>query len=209
MAHGTWIPKAVLERSDLPVTAKMLYGLVDALSQDEGCFASNEWVAATLGLKKRQVQNLIKRLIEAGLIVREDGDRRVLWTVEKQALNRCNKGAVKCTPPVQSVAPPPCNPLHPDRIEDNKEDKTPQPPWGERMAQAWKDWLDFRKQKKAKLTPLTVTKQFEMLASLSCEDEAVECIQQSIRNGWQGLFPPRQVMMPRKTLKPEDHNNGF
>jgi hypothetical protein len=78
------------------------------------------------------------------------------------------------------------------------------------MAKAWDEWVQFRKEKKAKLTATTVTKQFEMLASLSSEAEAIECVQQSIRNGWQGLFPPRQVMMPKRpALKSEDHSRGF
>jgi hypothetical protein len=78
------------------------------------------------------------------------------------------------------------------------------------MAKAWDEWVEFRKEKKARLTATTVTKQFELLASLSSEAEAIECIQQSIRNGWQGLFPPRHVLMPKRpTLKAEDHSRGF
>jgi biotin operon repressor len=214
MPHGTWIPRGVLERADLPLSARVLYGLIDALDRDEGCFASNAWIAQHLGLTKRQVQNLLNTLVEKGLVVRRVRDRkRFICTVEADALHRVSTPSegheADFTPPVKSVSPPPRNPLHPDRIEDNKEDNTPQPPWGDRMKKAWGEWVAFRKERKAKLTPLSISKQFTMLAALSSEDEAVECIQQSIRNGWQGLFPPKQVMIPKKPLTSSDHANGF
>ena len=108
MTHGTWVPKGILERDDLPLSAKLLYGLVDALSQEEGCFASNEYVAKHLGLSKRQVQNLLKTLLDAGLIVRnldESTGQRHLWTVEKYALHRASRGATDFTPPTKFIAP--------------------------------------------------------------------------------------------------------
>jgi DNA-binding transcriptional ArsR family regulator len=214
MTHGTWIPRLVLERADIPLSAKLLYGLIDALDGDEGCFASNGWIATNLGLGKRQVQNLLTTLIDAGLVVRVEREgKRYLQTIEKAALSGAKRDATNCTPPVQSVTPPPCNSLHPYNTEDNKEDKTnplPLPlPHGEPFKRAWAEWVHYRKRTSRALSQFASAKQLKMLGAMT-EDEACRCIERSILNDWQGLFV--DTSKPKgntKTLSSTDHHNGF
>ena len=56
------------------------------------------------------------------------------------------------------------------------------------MITAWGEWEQHRKELKKKLTPTTITKQLNFLASKSTDDERIAVIDQSIRNGWTGLF---------------------
>jgi hypothetical protein len=56
---------------------------------------------------------------------------------------------------------------------------------------AWDEWTAFRRQKKAPLTPISIKKQIEMLTGLG-SDGAIEAINNSIRNGWTGLFAPKK-----------------
>jgi len=51
---------------------------------------------------------------------------------------------------------------------------------------AWAEWEQHRKEKKCKLTPLARKKQLAFLSEN--KEKHVEIIQNSIRNGWQGLF---------------------
>jgi hypothetical protein len=53
-------------------------------------------------------------------------------------------------------------------------------------------------------------KQLKLLEGLT-ELEAVDCINRSIANDWQGLFPEKQKNSKpfTKILTREDHNNGF
>lgn len=51
----------------------------------------------------------------------------------------------------------------------------------------WDNWLQHRKEKRSPLTPKTHEGQTAMLAAMS-EDMAIACINQSIKNGWTGLF---------------------
>jgi hypothetical protein len=55
---------------------------------------------------------------------------------------------------------------------------------------AWCEWVQYRKEKKQKLTPSTVRKQIQFLAGRA-GPEIVEIINQSITNGWTGLFEPK------------------
>ena len=50
---------------------------------------------------------------------------------------------------------------------------------------AWADWVDYRKDAKKKLIKSTAKKQVDFLLS---QPDFIECINQSIKNQWQGLF---------------------
>jgi len=80
---------------------------------------------------------------------------------------------------------------HPQETETETETKeelqTEVLPHGDLFANAWCEWKKFRKQKKQALTPLTIKKQLEKLLEKN-ENEAVAMIQQSILNGWTGIF---------------------
>jgi hypothetical protein len=52
---------------------------------------------------------------------------------------------------------------------------------------AWTDWLTYKKEKKQKLTPKTKEMQLRTLGAKT-ELEAINMINQSIGNGWTGLF---------------------
>jgi len=58
------------------------------------------------------------------------------------------------------------------------------------FAEAWSEWLAYRRERKATCSPRTLTKQLAMLADLG-PPTAIQAIQASITNGWQGIFPPK------------------
>lgn len=55
---------------------------------------------------------------------------------------------------------------------------------------AWHEWQRYRAEAKKPLTPSTVRKQLRVLERMG-HDGAIASIEQSIANGWQGLFEPR------------------
>ncbi|MCC6356990.1 MAG: helix-turn-helix domain-containing protein [Verrucomicrobiae bacterium] len=65
----------------------------------------------------------------------------------------------------------------------------PLPHPGPEFAEAWQRWEGYRRELRKPLTPSTVRAQFKDLAALCCAD-AIVAIDQSIRNGWSGLFKP-------------------
>jgi len=54
----------------------------------------------------------------------------------------------------------------------------------------WHEWQSYRKQKRAKLTPMTAQKQLTELSRIG-PDAAIATIEKSICKGWQGLFPEK------------------
>ena len=57
----------------------------------------------------------------------------------------------------------------------------------EDFAEAWNDWVVYRKEKKKKLTPSTIKMQLKKLANVG-EIRAIRMIAYSIEKGWEGLF---------------------
>ena len=55
---------------------------------------------------------------------------------------------------------------------------------------AWGEWTEYRRESKKKLTKSTITRQLGSLAKLG-EEAAIASIDQSISNGWTGLFEPK------------------
>ena len=55
------------------------------------------------------------------------------------------------------------------------------------LIDAWQEWEQHRKEKKQKLTPLSIKKQLKFLHGRG-KSEIIAIIDQSIMNGWTGLF---------------------
>jgi hypothetical protein len=72
--------------------------------------------------------------------------------------------------------------------------------------------VNYRTKTKKRLSRFAQEKQLGLLQGLT-EQEAVECINRSIANDWQGLFPekkPKYGSKPfSKILTKEDHDHGF
>ena len=67
--------------------------------------------------------------------------------------------------------------------------------------QAWKEWQEYRKQRRQTLTAFSIKKQLGFLSSIGVAD-AVISINESIKNGYTGLFPVKQAARNK-------NNNGF
>lgn len=223
---GVWIPAGVFQTTTISITAKVVYGVVDSLDNEEGCFASNAYLSKHLGLGERQLRNLLKELDDARLITRVETDgRRIIRTVEKVALQialasgqvtRSVGVAKNCLGGRQNIATGGGKKLPTYNKEDNKEDKdtgtnapwvSPLPFSSEAFSKAWQGWIDYRKQLKKPLKDATVQAQWKEFV-LWGEQKSVEAIEQSIKQGWQGLFEPSKKFGTKatKALTPEDHN---
>jgi hypothetical protein len=61
-----------------------------------------------------------------------------------------------------------------------------------RFRQAWSDYVDYRKASRLKpLQHASIKAQLLKLSEMG-HDTAIEAINDSIANGWQGIFPPKK-----------------
>jgi DNA-binding MarR family transcriptional regulator len=211
---GLWIPGAVLSRTDISLEEKCLYGLVEVLDGGRGCWASNDWLATRLSVSERAIQRYLARLEEVGLVIKvinvEAGNQRRVQTIGTQAIVTPSRQTV--TPLTPTCRDPHANLSSKSTSEDKEELDTPQTPLphGENFKRAWNEWVIYRTKTKKRLSRFAQEKQLKILEGLS-EQECVDCINRSIANDWQGLFPEknRNSKSFSKILTREDHSNGF
>jgi len=223
---GVWIPREVFQHKSLSPTAKFVYGIVDSLDNEDGCYASNGYLSVSLGVSDRQIRSLLKELEDTKLIVRilRDG-KRIIRTVEKVALtavlvvqgggSKLPRGRKKTSTGGGSKLPTYIK-------EYNKVDKdTPQTPKGamedlpqggsplpfssDEFSKAWFRWVDYRKEIKKTLKQSSVDLQWEQM-KLWGEKKSIDSINQSITNGWTGLFESRNFPNQKQPLTATDHN---
>ena len=217
---GVWIPASIFQTPSISITAKVVYGVLESLDNEGGCFASNAYLSKHLGLEVRQVQNILADLETAGLITRvEETGRRIIRTIERVAVEKAlarPEGCKKVQGGMQKPAQGVCTKLHTYNKEDNKGDKdtVQQQGWivrlpfgSEAFIASWKSWVAYRKEMKKKLTDSSVTAQCREFA-LWGEQKSIESIEQSIKQGWQGLFEPNRKFGAKtsKALTSEDHS---
>jgi hypothetical protein len=213
---GVWIPASVFQTPTISLTAKVVYGVVDALDNEEGCFASNAYLSRHLGLSVRQLQTILSELEDAKLILRVACEgRRVIRTVEKTAIVKALGEAKNCLGGRKKIATGGGKKLPTYNKEDNKGDKdtVQQQMWivrlpfgSEAFLSAWKSWVVYRKEMKKTLTDSSVQAQCKEFV-LWGEAKSIASIEQSIKNGWQGLFEPRAGLIKGNTnvLTARDH----
>lgn len=78
--RGVWIPKEVWLDDKLTYFEKAVYAEIDSLDGEDGCFASNKYLAGFLHCTERHVIRAIAHLKELGYIDTEvfDGRKRVI-----------------------------------------------------------------------------------------------------------------------------------
>lgn len=125
---------------------------------------------------------------------------RVEYLEEKRRLARINgqKGGRPRKPTSVSqgtdVGGPGETPPAPAPAPAQKTEDPPDPPLpfdSPAFAGAWADWVQHRKEKGVKLTPLAVQKQFKKLARMG-EARAIAAIEHSIANSYQGIYEPSE-----------------
>lgn len=63
-------------------------------------------------------------------------------------------------------------------------------------------FIAFRKEIKKPMTPKAVLLALKKLSQLPSDEKRIECIENSIMNGWQGIFPERIAQQSQRSLKP-------
>ena len=221
---GIFIPRELWLKPDLTVTEKVLLGVIDALDKGDGAWASNAYLANTVGVGERQIREYLTRLEAAGVLRRwaVDNNRR-LASVYAQS-NKSSKEE-NLQPPRQETA---TNSVV-DKVKDKNKNKasfesslhsivcTFDLAVTKETIDLIRSFIDHRKEIKRPLTERALIANLETIKAESKKHSidfgvaAKEMIDASIRNGWYGVFPVRKAANAsgKKALTSEDHSRGF
>ena len=91
---GIWMPSELWLDDRLTAIEKFIFAEIDSLDDGEnGCFASNEYLAEFCRCSERKVTAAIKKLVETGYIIIEsfNGRKRVIRVAKnaRQSRKKC------------------------------------------------------------------------------------------------------------------------
>lgn len=93
---GIFVPRQILEDKRLNASIRILFGLLDGLAKTEaGCYASNRYLAQAIGVKPRQVRNLISKLEEFGYVTRSKKASKVSWKMSERIIQTVTSNALE------------------------------------------------------------------------------------------------------------------
>lgn len=141
----------------------IVINFLDEQLEDRGKLSNTNAVNASKGWQKRRLN---------ATALRTDSDRIEVASNIEEKREEEKRREKKRRDPLRAVEPLPF---------DSKE-----------FHAAWLEWVKFRKEKRSSLPESTVKKQFAFLGARE-EKEAIAIIEQSITNGWTGLFEIRGV----------------
>lgn len=191
---------------DLKAPQKILIlSLADRADEYHCCYPSIQRLVKDTGLDKKTISKWINLMIEDGLIS-DTGERkgptkrvRVLRLNIDAEYTQKRDDTEKGNVPKNGSLNVPKNGSQNQSLETNNEPKKKGfdakkesiPDWLDR--EIWFNWIDYRNEIKK---PLKTKKTFELQVKflLQCLEEGYspeEIINQSITNGWQGLFKPK------------------
>ncbi|MCM8808218.1 MAG: helix-turn-helix domain-containing protein [Candidatus Omnitrophica bacterium] len=95
------IPFELLKRKDLSLTEKILCAELVSLSRKNGyCYATNEYLGEKIGLSRRNISRILKKLkekkiIKIELIKNSEGTFRKIWIEKEGGMTSCHTGVDK------------------------------------------------------------------------------------------------------------------
>lgn len=194
------IPANIRYDKDLPANAKLLYGEITALCNEKGyCWATNGYFSELYGVSVRSISMWINSLVNKGYLKSRIKYKTGSKEIESRILSVASI-------PIEENFLTPGRKL-PDPIEENFRENTTvnntinnkykggieieQPFKSEPFKKAWEEWLQYRKEKRIpKYTDRGLKHAFKHLQDISFHNEvnAIKILEQSMGNGWQGLF---------------------
>jgi hypothetical protein len=214
---GIYIPREVFN-ADISPMAKLLYGVIQCLDGNNGCYASNAYLADVCNISESTVKDHLSALVEAKVVYRRETDNgyRILTTFSSLGLAKpVPKEAEKLATPSRKTGYPPAE-KSATNIQDINTEKMQDTgmagivcPHGAEFMKTWETWLTYRRERKKPMTSRTIIMQLDDLKKLT-EQQAIATINQSVKNGWLGLFALQgQFKTSTHVTTKAQHNNGF
>jgi hypothetical protein len=180
---------AVKQEIDNPIRKLLLIVLANRADKKGQSYASHTVLAADCGCSRRSVIYAQKELEDAGFI---EVEKRFNGGIKTSSLYTVN-----LVPTDVNVVPIDVQQLHNGSAGDAQgvvqQLHIKHPVVNTHLntqVKGWDEWVSYRTEIKKQMTPATVKKQIKFLERFSPDQQQI-IIDQSIQNGWAGLFEPK------------------
>lgn len=179
---------------EMPVSSQLLYFHLNMEADDDGFVSNPKRIMRMLNVNEDDLKILLaKRFLlafESGVVVikhwllhnavRKDMYKETQYRDEKKTLQIKENGAY--TELRNDSVTLPIHRLDKVRLDKNSIEL---PLWLNKKS--WEEWIQYRKELKKKMTDITIKKQLKLLSEHIKDHTKI--IENSIANGWTGLFP--------------------
>ena len=197
---GIWIPIEIWKDAALSWNEKILLLEVDSYtSREQDCYFSDDYIADLLGVSRNRANILVNSLISKGYLTktRFDGRRRYIQSnirtiIEGSSLaENAKAGIVETQEQIlpkrnTSISNNNISKIDNNRINKSNNISIPLPFTGSEFVSTWELLTQQPKWRKKSRAALEMS--LKKLAGYP-EREAVQMMQNTIANDWQGLFP--------------------
>ena len=196
---------------DLPTNEKfILLAYADHADHDGyNVYPAVDTVAKKTGYKRRAVQLITRKLEERGLLIDDgksqyqtnkysipiDGGAKITSPTgggakdNEEGVQKLHEGVQSTTPNVSHITPEPSllTINNKPSVKPSKGFEIPDQLNSPQFLETWEDFQQHRKEIKKKLTPLAGSRTLNKLSKYT-DDVAIQMLEQSIENGWTGVF---------------------
>lgn len=153
---------------------------------------SSSQIAKMTGLAREHVARTISSLIKRGVVLKQSQRRCNVLSYQKKASLHVPKQHMcqnSHKTSAKTVTNPSAKMAHTKDISKRQiKDKAILPNW--LPSEAWTEWLQYKKERRKPMTPMTQKKQWRELERYMADGHLpADVINQSITQGWTGLFP--------------------
>ena len=208
-AYYAVIPATIRYDKYIKANAKLLYGEITALCNEKGyCWATNAYFAELYGVSKNTISVWINQLIKKGYLFSEIKYKEGTNEIEKRYL-KLNEIPItkKIDTPItknddtyheNNGKPITKNLKDNNTINNNKKEKSQTEfdqlinsySENQKIKNTIYEFIKHRKSIKAALTTLALKKILNKLDTLAKDDDSkIAILENSIMNGWRGIFP--------------------
>ena len=210
--QGLWISKELWFNQDLSIQEKMFLLEINSLDNKNHCHASNNYFSQFFQLSPNRCSEIINKLQKKGLIeikyIKENRQikERIIKVLEKgnRVLGKSTDSTRVFEMGYSKNSEERSNSIRSNSIK-NKQLSTiiKEMNLSTELEKTLLDFIDFRIKTKSPLTQRALTLLLNQLDKLAnTEQEKIDILNQSIMNGWKGVFPlknkPQQSNMPSK-----------
>ena len=193
-SKGVWLSKELIKDKNLSWTKKIILQEIEQLSDlEHGCIANNRHFAELLGISKSAVSMALKELeadgyieIDNSEVERNFGRKITIKNTKKDGVKQTEQGLSKLNRGVKQTEHPPIKQT--EQSKDTKTNKTKTKENNTPLPPKLKEWIEYRKSIKKKLSDLSI----EKLRKRHDENHELfsRSVDYSIENGYSGLFAP-------------------
>ena len=204
---GVWIPKEVWLDTNLNALDKIIYAEIDSLATEDGCYASNKYLAEFCQCSEVKISRAISKLKKLGYLglAGFNGRQRVL---KSRLVKKIRQGSQKDKaekPPIHNL-----NDYNSLLNKEEKEIKEKELPFSETLNSAIEEWFAYKKEKKQSYTAIgkkTLLNRLKEMVEKHNETYVAEVIRYSMSQNWQGIYEPKLTEnknITKQSLLPDD-----